>query len=627
MGPESMTDVFWELETIRLDVENTLEVTRQSEARSIFIQQIVSGTDRLLSEFSINQGTNYLPITADDRLKYIPAQQGLLNRLPRVDARYNCGFRTLAPSCLPNTRVALLVDIFTWTDDPKAKKIYWLHGLAGTGKSTIAQTVAERLDKAHRLGASFFFSRDAADRRDPLRVLPTIAHQLAEFDPEFKRNLAISLDSYKDAGTASLGIQVEKLLHGPLQATAASSSPASILIVIDALDECEGQDLVTSLLRLMSEFILGLPNIDFKLFITSRPEPHIQAGFTDATRNRILRPFVLHNIEESIVEADIEVFLRHKLAQVAGDHSISPSPDPWPSSDEIMALTKRAGALFIVASTSIMFISDPDIGAPKEQLRALLSNTQETENSPYEELDKLYLHVLDASVGRFKNADHMVCRRFREVVGTIITVLDPLPLVTLQSLLRREMEYIGAVVRRLRSVLILPPEFTSETEPVRVCHHSFPNYLTERCLDPRFAIDPSLHHGRLALACLDILNSFLKRDICQIPNPFAKNSDVPDLGGRLAKAVLPHHKYACRYWAQHLQATLSKSEAKGKPGESNQEANDGFQTNLLEAVDKFAKEKLLQWLEVLSLLGWLDVAIPALKATESWLKVHKASLS
>ncbi|KAG8939725.1 hypothetical protein FRC03_006107 [Tulasnella sp. 419] len=398
---------------------------------------------------------------------------------------------------------------------------------------------------------------------------------------------------------------------------------------MDAFDECEGQELVTSLLRLMSEFILGLPNIDFKLFITSRPEPHIQAGFKDATTSKILRPFVLHDIEKSIVEADIEVFLRHKLAQVAGDHSISPSPDPWPSSDEIMALTKRAGALFIVASTSIMFISDPDIGAPKEQLRALLMNTQATENSPYEELDKLYIHVLDASVGRFKNADSMVCRRFREVVGTIITVLDPLPLVMLQSLLGRDMEYIGAVVRRLRSVLILPPELTSETEPVRVCHLSFPNYLTERCLDPRFAIDPSLRHGRLALACLDILNSFLKRDICQIPSPFAKNSDVPDLGGRLAKAVLPHHRYACRYWAQHLQATLTKSEAKGKgkPGESNQEAIDGFQTSLLEAVDKFGKEKLLQWLEVLSLLGWLDVAIPALKATESWLKVCKASLS
>ncbi|KAG8914961.1 hypothetical protein FRC02_004768, partial [Tulasnella sp. 418] len=112
-----------------------------------------------------------------------------------------------------------------------------------------------------------------------------------------------------------------------------------------------------------------------------------------------------------------------------------------------------------------------------------------------------------------------------------------------------------------------------------------------------------------------------------IPSPFAKNSDVPDLGGRLAKAVLPHHRYACRYWAQHLQATLSKLKAKGKgkPGGSNQEAIDGFQTSLLEAVDKFGKEKLLQWLEVLSLLGWLDVAIPALEATESWLKAYNST--
>jgi hypothetical protein len=61
----------------------------------------------------------------------------------------------------------------------KTWPIYWLSGLAGIGKSTIAKTVADRAEGRGMLGASFFFSRGDEPLRNPQLVFPTLAFQLA----------------------------------------------------------------------------------------------------------------------------------------------------------------------------------------------------------------------------------------------------------------------------------------------------------------------------------------------------------------------------------------------------------------------------------------------------------------
>ncbi|KAL4766716.1 hypothetical protein BDW60DRAFT_201961, partial [Aspergillus nidulans var. acristatus] len=44
------------------------------------------------------------------------------------------------------------------------KCIFWLSRMAGTGKSTIARTVAQYFKKDGILGASFFFKRGRGDQ-------------------------------------------------------------------------------------------------------------------------------------------------------------------------------------------------------------------------------------------------------------------------------------------------------------------------------------------------------------------------------------------------------------------------------------------------------------------------------
>ncbi|KAG8918698.1 hypothetical protein FRC02_002162, partial [Tulasnella sp. 418] len=232
----------------------------QVEKRIEGLYDVAAGTRNVIEEFVLTQ-----------------AEQDLLKTLPHVNARYDCMSRNDASACLENTRIALLQEIFKWVRDHETKqKTFWLHGLAGTGKSTVAHTVAKDLDRQGRLGASFFFSRDEADRRNPYRVLPTIANQLARSSPSFRKSLAKYLNEHQDAGTAGLSTQMEFLIEKPLrELSTLSSSSSPYVIVLDALDECTPPNHAEILLKLLTNLVLSAPNVNLKLFITGRPEDHL----------------------------------------------------------------------------------------------------------------------------------------------------------------------------------------------------------------------------------------------------------------------------------------------------------------------------------------------------------------
>src|SRR2546421_5660832 len=82
--------------------------------------------------------------------------------------------------------------------DPCGKYIFWLNGMAGTGKSTIARTVASTFADDKRLGASFFFSRGAGDRGRATRFFTTLAVQLTRVLPDLKRYICDALTEYGD---------------------------------------------------------------------------------------------------------------------------------------------------------------------------------------------------------------------------------------------------------------------------------------------------------------------------------------------------------------------------------------------------------------------------------------------
>ena len=77
----------------------------------------------------------------------------------------------------------VLQQLEEWLEDEHGQHVFWLNGLAGTGKSTIAQSFAEIAFAEGKLGASFFCSRDFEGRNNLQAILPTLAFQLAYHYP------------------------------------------------------------------------------------------------------------------------------------------------------------------------------------------------------------------------------------------------------------------------------------------------------------------------------------------------------------------------------------------------------------------------------------------------------------
>ncbi|KAF9646346.1 hypothetical protein BDM02DRAFT_3262329 [Thelephora ganbajun] len=161
-----------------------------------------------------------------------PADASVLNNFRCAQgAEYCHGDRR---TCLKGTRTAVLDEIELWTRDFDKPPIYWLNGLAGTGKGTIAQTIAGRVFADGQLGASFFCSQDFQDRRSLHLIFPTLAVQLARRYPEYRSIFVPLVQSNPELVNGSLYTQIISLIVRPLK-----ESGISTVIVIDALDECK----------------------------------------------------------------------------------------------------------------------------------------------------------------------------------------------------------------------------------------------------------------------------------------------------------------------------------------------------------------------------------------------------
>ncbi|KAG9002787.1 hypothetical protein FRB93_011389 [Tulasnella sp. JGI-2019a] len=539
--------------------------------------------------------------------------------LKPADALYNSHSRKAASSCLEGTRVALLQQIGDWiyNNDPGQLRMMYLYGLAGTGKSTIAETIARYCAEAGNLGATFFFARDYTERREAVNVFPTIAYQLASLVPSFQEKLVKTVQANPGVYRSGLLEQLTKLIIDPLRD--AVDAPSPLVFVFDALDECGDASDAQELLKLLAFAIKQLPpRLRLRIFMTSRPEVSLQAEFASSVTGAISHVAELHNIEDHIVQADIRLYLHSRLQ----------TPPEIATDDEIERLVKMARNLFIVASTAVKFVEDSFYSSlngrkaqlkvvllaedsysdPKMIVKATISEGMERGPPPYRALDAMYLTILSKALPEERNA--YLEGRLRSVLGAVVVLFDTLSPRALEALLGLETDTTSDTLERLHSIIVFP-DHDPDSTPLRLIHPSFPNFLTtsSRCTDVRFYVNPVMQHSQLALICLNHMNNLLTRDICNIGFLPTLNSEVEDLQAQLRGTVPPYLRYACYHWSSHLALCKPESEAKDEPYEE-------VTRQLARAVDTFVCARLLYWLEVLSLLGRLDTAIPLLRLAE-----------
>ena len=237
--------------------------------------------------------------------------------------------------CLSGTRESILGEIMHWAENIQDQPVFWLNGLAGTGKSTIAQTLSEMASNRDILGASFFCSRDYLDRKVLKNIFPTLGYQLAFRYPRFRDHLVKAIKRDPSVTHNSLISQLRDLLVGPL-----SAAGISCVIVIDALDECADDQPASAILSVLGRLVSKLPLVKF--FITGRPEPRIRTGFRLPLLEPFTQIFLLHEVDSTSVGGDIRLYLTEKLTAIVGRRSGLDLPEAWPSDKDITVLVKKS---------------------------------------------------------------------------------------------------------------------------------------------------------------------------------------------------------------------------------------------------------------------------------------------
>ncbi|KAG9034502.1 hypothetical protein FS837_002194 [Tulasnella sp. UAMH 9824] len=589
-----------DIKTAHTEISNDLAAVSEGVCRIQSVVQELNQHSRTWSDHvAARIDTGFAGVSNDVQpLEAVALNQHLL-LLPRAEARYDSRSRQDANGCLAGTRTKVLEEIYDWINstDPESPSIFWLCGLAGIGKSTIAHTIAEETDADRRLGASFFFSRDEADRRNAQLVYPTIASQLARLDHELKKLIASAVERDQDVGKLVMKKQFEKLISEPLVEW--RGAKGTIVIVMDALDECSPE---SGAEEILIRWAAELPRIQvpLRVLITSRPEFHIRRKFQSLSLRAISQPYILHDIEKSVVKNDIELFLRQRLNQVAEDYGVQ---TPWPSEAVLRKLVDRAGILFIYASTVVKFVQDCGYLGPETSLGLLLANETSGEASEYRDIDVLYTQVLRNALSankRYYKSEDKMKEAFSTVLGAIILLRDPLSGGSLECLLSLNTGTIRMVLLHLHSVLVVPERAESE---IRLLHPSFHDFLTspDRCPDD-LHVDPQENHVGLAVCCLHVLIKDLRHDPCQVGNLWLDNDEIPNLPDRLEKSIPMHVRYACRHFAFHLSQASPKH------------------TVLANLLEEFCNKQLLLWVEILSLLSEVDTAVLSLQRVQDWYK-------
>ena len=524
----------------------------------------------------------------------LAAEAAVLNNFRCAQqAEYRHGNRN---GCLKGTRSAILDEIEFWAGSLLSPPVYWLNGLAGTGKSTIAQTIAERIFADGRLGASFFCSRDFEDRRNLQFIFPTIAVQLARKYPKFRSIFIPLVRSDPEIAYESLYGQMNRLIFQPL-----AESAISTVIVIDALDDCKDEEPTSAILSVLSQFVAEIPQVKF--FVTGRPEPRIREGFRLPLLVEATDVFVLHEIELSRVNRDIQLFFTHKFLELKGRRR---GLDGWPTREQLGVLCERTAGLFVHAMATIRFIDQRNCN-PKRQLDCLLqlpgSSALEgkTKFRADTTLDSLYMTIFHEAFG---DDDLENDHRIRSIISAVVLTASPLSPSAIATLLNFDIEDVFPLLSSVHSLLVLHEDVE---DPVRPFHKSFPDFIVDpaRCSNPRFCVSPPIQHAELLVSCLQLMDQRLEQNMCKLPDGVI-NSEVDDLKQRVERWIDEALQYASRSWHKHLHHDMTPAQ----------------RLRVTPVLHRFLEKKFLFWLEVLSVLGATREAVDALEWTSKWLDVR-----
>ncbi|KAJ3969196.1 hypothetical protein EV361DRAFT_951685 [Lentinula raphanica] len=415
-----------------------------------------------------------------------------------ISAVHNYETDDAPATCHPGTREAILTRLTDWVIDTKRdSQLCWLYGSAGAGKSSVAQTIADRFRREGKLAAGFFFWRSDSSRNNIRRLIPTLAIQLAHSIPALRPAINSAVETNIMILDAPFATQFRELILQPFQ-NYERGSDVPFLVVLDGLDECpDSRDQERVLLSIAD--VLQSRSIPLLFLVTSRPEPRIRNVF-----DRIASSYMCnrHALEDS--SEDIRKYLSDKFAEINTSRILSTHSDveqPWPTGWQLDKLVYKASGQFIFASTVVKFVDD-NFSLPEERLRIVLDSTDSQEQDdtiddtdrPFRELDRLYQEILSVN----PNTQQLV-----RILGAVLVLRggSAPTMDAIEQLLALKPGGVCAALSGMHSLLKSDPK-----EKIQFTHKSLIDFLLDPKRSGRFFIDLPMHHNLMARCLLKSLS-------------------------------------------------------------------------------------------------------------------------
>ncbi|PPQ88405.1 hypothetical protein CVT25_011284 [Psilocybe cyanescens] len=453
-------------------------------------------------------------------------------------AFHNSDDRRDPPKCHPHTREAVIKDIMDWvTNVDRKEQFCWIYGPAGTGKSSIAQTIAEICEEQGRLASDFFFARTVPGRNIHTHLIPTLAYQLTLSIPDLREYITEAIKSDRLIFTRSLPTQLDAVILKPLAQLVFSNKaeeesrikPYPNLIIIDGLDECDGPESQSYVLSSFSSSLKAIP-VPLIFLIASRPEYAIRVAFNGDLHERTRR-LVLD--EKYHPDEDIRLYLNSKFDEIKRMHPLASSiPADWPAISDIDCIVQNASGQFIYASTVVKFIKSHR-DRPNKRLDIVLKLCPPGSHMPFADLDALYRHILlslepsmietvlslfaflfatakmnseDIGLGSVQTPD-FIERFLGYESGELLLSLADLHSIVDVPIPQQSLSGYPDPQRKFRSAF---HRNAPNARPLRLFHASLGDFLLDKGRSGSLYIDMEDYYTRFAIRCMIYLNPLLR---------------------------------------------------------------------------------------------------------------------
>ena len=456
------------------------------------VQKSVQDAKEMLEDFrrtqqESRQQVTYDAVNAEDRRDKVEEDE-TLQQLAKVNTekiiQYHSG------KYQEGTRLHIFEKIKLWIDDLTSEnRVMVISGDAGMGKSVIAAVVCQIMQHSGRLLGSHFCQHNKERYRNPKVMLQSLACQLCDVLPEYKRELVKKLSRNLGVDMNSLEVQelFEFLFEEPL--CSVGDPGRSLLLVIDGLDESEYKGR-NELLDVIANHFCTLPAW-VRFCVTARPEVNI------AGRLKKFNPVQLKQDDEENVK-DIKLFLERQLRNVIQSSF---------AQVVISELARKAAGHILYAYLMADFINKNFSSFTPEDLgRTLPSGVSSVYQNYFERLEKELKSIEELTI----SAD-----QFLTFLSAFAAAKQPLPLDFVSKMLRSDAKS-PACHRKVRKAI----ECISTLLPVQdgcihFFHKSVKDWLTDRTAYGQHSFSVDEKQGQLALSelCTGELNDVKRKGV------------------------------------------------------------------------------------------------------------------